>query len=1235
MLRIPLAVGFVSLTCLLALGACRAGGGRDRDQVAPPPAISTQGTPIPHPAFIAAPDATSADFPQTLRPLTGTVRGARDRGAILITADRYRELPSYDLPQLGAGAQRVRQALADACAIPESAIVEKAGAQAIPQEIESAIHAFAEEAGGKSALLVVFFSGHGLIDAGGTLQLFTHYTDRVGDAFRNTIARADLIAWLNAARSRARGRGVELDVVLIVDACRAPTLSAPPRAKLVQEETWEVYSTTEGELADAPRGRATPFVTALCDGLEALAERGEADLRTTFAELGRRLREANGKQTPQLVGPGDGGGPKLVMPGRARIGLRVVDVLGDTLVYVADGGVQADGNPLPREGEFFVLETTVDHSVQLQVNAAGYLPFARAIAIGKPDNGKAFAVPLRPEFTRVRGRVSPPVAVEVSSQCDDERVVPRAGYHKTKDYTAVNDPEFELLLPTPSADAKTFLLVTQFDKELARVELDFGARERDPQIDGAHVLDVGSVVLAAADTSALPTGPDVDAVSRMAAAAFAQDQFGGIRPPPQFAEPSLQQPSFADNFQKIRWEEALSAFQAGDLPLARTHLQSLQKSLRGVDEPNVTNLLGHIEVRLASEAKADAEIEEQVAATSPADGPLALGLRAMLAGRKLRRASELAGKGELDAIAFLREAAMLEPEGDSLYAGEVRKRVRELRWSIGATLLEKLTQSNRHNDIVKAMQQLRADDPEAWNDPDWSQLEQRWSVAPLAQFLREGLDRGLATGEWLSADEAIALRRQVFPAEAPQQIVDLEATIARERVPLSVRQGFTAAEQAEAAGKLDEALALLTQAREGANPHWRSLIDQRDEQLREQVFRAETRRAAERRAQGDLAGTLDALLRAATAMGRQSAEVVDLLRQHPELAAAPEVQSRLAEIDAAQLTAARAARSRSAWQRYLEDHPQGTGAAEARAILERLADPWLQMATSTPVPGLARYGHAMTYDEAHALTLMHGGTRDGQSALDDTWAWDGAQWHRLEPPRRPPARAFAAMAYDPIRRQVLLYGGTTDDGDTLLDDTWVWDGSTWRAVESSPRPPARCKHALAFDSDRGRMVLYGGSQRDTWEWDGERWFDVSPRRTNPGKLESPGMAFVREQHRLLLIGGDGRSGVAWAWDGRAWVSDKRTGVEGSEGGTLVAAGDRILRFGGEGRAVTNDLVTYRDGRFENTRMGTPPPPRKWHGAAYDSKRHMLVVFGGMAPPARRREPATVFADTWELAVEPD
>jgi hypothetical protein len=77
--------------------------------------------------------------------------------------------------------------------------------------------------------------------------------------------------------------------------------------------------------------------------------------------------------------------------------------------------------------------------------------------------------------------------------------------------------------------------------------------------------------------------------------------------------------------------------------------------------------------------------------------------------------------------------------------------------------------------------------------------------------------------------------------------------------------------------------------------------------------------------------------------------------------------------------------------------------------------------------------------------------------FDDTWAWDGVDWSLQSLAVHPPARGDGAMAYDSARGQVVLFGGGSDTGGRL-DDTWVWEGNnpvcdSARAVPSELWPP--------------------------------------------------------------------------------------------------------------------------------------------------------------------------------------
>ena len=73
----------------------------------------------------------------------------------------------------------------------------------------------------------------------------------------------------------------------------------------------------------------------------------------------------------------------------------------------------------------------------------------------------------------------------------------------------------------------------------------------------------------------------------------------------------------------------------------------------------------------------------------------------------------------------------------------------------------------------------------------------------------------------------------------------------------------------------------------------------------------------------------------------------------------------------------------------------------------------------------------------------------------------------------PPARYSPAMAYDSVRQRVVLFGGRGSSW--LFGDTWEWDGSSWTLRTPTTSPRARLGCAMAYDSERRRQVLLGGT----------------------------------------------------------------------------------------------------------------------------------------------------------------
>ena len=140
-------------------------------------------------------------------------------------------------------------------------------------------------------------------------------------------------------------------------------------------------------------------------------------------------------------------------------------------------------------------------------------------------------------------------------------------------------------------------------------------------------------------------------------------------------------------------------------------------------------------------------------------------------------------------------------------------------------------------------------------------------------------------------------------------------------------------------------------------------------------------------------------------------------------------------------------------------------------------------------------------------------------------------WTQIKPASSPTARYFHAMAYDSARQRVVLFGGEAGLPQRLnrpplflfLADTYEWDGRDWTQLRSTTWPPARSGHAMAYDSGRQRTVLFGGATMsgllpDIWELDGKNWTQMKPT-TSPPIRAYHAMAYDSARQRTLLFGG--------------------------------------------------------------------------------------------------------------------
>jgi len=183
-----------------------------------------------------------------------------------------------------------------------------------------------------------------------------------------------------------------------------------------------------------------------------------------------------------------------------------------------------------------------------------------------------------------------------------------------------------------------------------------------------------------------------------------------------------------------------------------------------------------------------------------------------------------------------------------------------------------------------------------------------------------------------------------------------------------------------------------------------------------------------------------------------------------------------------------------------------------------------------------RYHHAMAYDAARGQVVLFGGYDAGLDVeLNDTWVWDGTNWTQKSPANSPSPRSSHAMAYDAARGQVVLFGGWGRYGP--LNDTWVWDGTTWTQKSPANSPPSRDVHAMAYDAARGQVVLFGGHDgnqpgrlNDTWVWDGTTWTRKSPA-SSPSSRFGHAMAYDAARGQVVLFGGWDNNSLndTWVW----------------------------------------------------------------------------------------------------------
>lgn len=312
-----------------------------------------------------------------------------------------------------------------------------------------------------------------------------------------------------------------------------------------------------------------------------------------------------------------------------------------------------------------------------------------------------------------------------------------------------------------------------------------------------------------------------------------------------------------------------------------------------------------------------------------------------------------------------------------------------------------------------------------------------------------------------------------------------------------------------------------------------------------------------------------------------------------------------------------------------------TTIAMALMALGHSTMPSMPRPDSTQQPVKPHSANHLIYDTVgHRMVLLTAAQPPEQEEL---WKLDGNHW-QLIPASGPKRRIMSAAAYDSRRGRIVLFGGIGNNEDERLGDTWEWDGKTWMLMRDSSVGP-RDHHSMAYDEARGRSVMYGGQppdrswSTDTWEWDGSAWTRFNT--PGPGGRVHFAMAYDTKRKQVILFGGFDERYEAhndlWAWSGRTWQKLSEGGPPARSHHSIAYDSQQgvIVLFGGLRAAKSTDALADTwiwDGQRWREINTVGPARRSNHLMAYDPTRHKTILYGGGSWDGKVR---TGYEDLWE------
>jgi hypothetical protein len=289
----------------------------------------------------------------------------------------------------------------------------------------------------------------------------------------------------------------------------------------------------------------------------------------------------------------------------------------------------------------------------------------------------------------------------------------------------------------------------------------------------------------------------------------------------------------------------------------------------------------------------------------------------------------------------------------------------------------------------------------------------------------------------------------------------------------------------------------------------------------------------------------------------------------------------------------------------------------------------------------ARGDSYLAYDSIRQRAVCFGGFRSflPLDTLADTWEWDGHRWERVMVPGPPSRTGAGSMAFDRDRGLMVLMSGISSTHG-VLRDTWEYDGRIWREYPGTTPVWANAA-CLVYDEARQQVVHFGGGPvsgngQETWVYDAAGWRLAAT--TGPSERLFPGLAYDSHRQKVVLFGGrleDHQNNWTdfyddtWEWDGQSW---QRIYVSGPSprnvGGMMVyhPGWRKVVLWGGAGIGYSGQIDTWTYDGFQWERLAVNSPSHRYSALWFDEVRGNVMMYGGSLFWG-----SGVTKETWELS----